>query len=428
MTLFRVIGISLIALVLVSCSGSKEFKPIDAGKVLFWDRQTTETGDLLRAIIADFNTSHPGMPLEAQYSGGYSEINRKVSASIQARTLPAMAVGYQSMTVEYVLAGAVTELDTFISDPAIGLSSADLADFFPAFIETNRYPDFGGKMYSFPFCKSVLMMYFNKRVLQEAGISAPPATWAEFLEQCRQIKAKTGKFAYAANIDASTIVGMIFSMGSDVVDGRTTLFDSPAALEVFELLETLAKEQLAYHIPPESYDDRDAFAQDRIAFVFRSSSHRAYVDRLMENARDRWGMARIPQKDPANPRTVLYGPNISIFKVPEEQQRRAWEFVRYFTSRDVTVRWALGTGYLPVRKSAAEHPDMKAFWDEWEYNRAAFDCLPFAISEPNLGGWQEVRDLIEKAETAVFTGKLTAAEACRDLKKNADGVLKNFGG
>ncbi len=428
MTLFRVIGISLIALVLVSCSGSKEFKPIDAGKVLFWDRQTTETGDLLRAIIADFNTSHPGMPLEAQYSGGYSEINRKVSASIQARTLPAMAVGYQSMTVEYVLAGAVTELDTFISDPAIGLSSADLADFFPAFIETNRYPDFGGKMYSFPFCKSVLMMYFNKRVLQEAGISAPPATWAEFLEQCRQIKAKTGKFAYAANIDASTIDGMIFSMGSDVVDGRTTLFDSPAALEVFELLETLAKEQLAYHIPPESYDDRDAFAQDRIAFVFRSSSHRAYVDRLMENARDRWGMARIPQKDPANPRTVLYGPNISIFKVPEEQQRRAWEFVRYFTSRDVTVRWALGTGYLPVRKSAAEHPDMKAFWDEWEYNRAAFDCLPFAISEPNLGGWQEVRDLIEKAETAVFTGKLTAAEACRDLKKNADGVLKNFGG
>lgn len=413
-------------LVMISCTGSKDFKPIESGKVLFWDRQTTETGDLLRAIISDFNTSHPGLPIEAQYSGGYSEINRKVSASIQARTLPAMAVGYQSMTVEYVLAGAVVELDPLVQDPELGLSQQELDDFFPAFLEMNRYPDFQNKMYSFPFCKSVLLMYFNKNVLKEAGIDHPPATWDEFLAQCRQIKATTGKFAYAANIDASTIDGMIFSMGGEVTQGRTTLFDSEPAKEVFKLLETLAKEQLAYHIPPESYDDRDAFAQDRIAFFFRSSSHRAYVDRLMENSRDRWGMARIPQKDPNNPRTVLYGPNVSIFKTSPEQQRRAWEFVKYFTSRDVTVRWALGTGYLPVRKSAAEDPRMKSFWEEWEYNRAAFDCLPFAVSEPNLGGWQEVRDLIEKAETAVFTGKQTAEEAAINLKKNADQVLKNF--
>ena len=431
----------------IGCSGPKDFQPIDPDKVLFWDRQTTETGDLLRSIIQEFNdriaettyahdadgngaldSPHPKLPIEAQYSGGYSEINRKVSASIQARTVPAMAVGYQSMTVEYVLAGAVIELDPFIADPEVGLSNEELDDFFPAFLETNRYPDFGNKLYSFPFCKSVLMMYFNRSVLEEAGIDAPPSTWDAFLDQCRQIKAKTGKYAYAANIDASTVDGMIFSMGGDVVQGRTTLFDSPPALEVFRLIETLANEQLAYHIPTESYDDRDAFAQDRIAFFFRSSSHRAYIGRMMEDSRTRWGLTRIPQKDPRNPRTVLYGPNVSVFKTTPEQQRRAWEFIRYFTSRDVTVRWALGTGYLPVRKSAADHPDMKAFWQEWEYNRAAFDCLPFAVSEPNLGGWQEVRDLIEKAETAVFTGKQSDEEAARQLKKNADAVLAEFGG
>ena len=57
-----------------------------------------------------------------------------------------------------------------VRDPEIGLSHEDLNDFFPGMIETNVYPQLDGKMYSFPFTKSVLMMYFNKRVLRSAGI------------------------------------------------------------------------------------------------------------------------------------------------------------------------------------------------------------------------------------------------------------------
>lgn len=425
MSIFRplVAGIVVFA---VGCGGPSEkvFRPLDADSVVFWDRQVTDTAELLRQIAAEFNQTHPTLPVKPEYIGGYSEIFRKVTAGIEAGQLPAMAVSYESMTASYVQAGAVLALDPFVNDPELGFTKEDLDDFFPAVIETNRYPQFDHKMYSFPFTKSVLMMYFNKNVLREAGFSAPPRTWDEFLHQCREIKAKTGKYAHAVSVDASTVDGMIFSMGGQVVDGSTTRFDAPEAIKVFELFETLAKEELAYQITPGTYDDESAFAQDEIAFVFRSSSGKTNVTKLMQGDLTRWGMAMIPQADPDHPKTVLYGPNTCIFKTTPEQEKVAWQFIKHFTSPEVSVRWALGSGYVPIRKSAANHPDIQKFWSEWEYNRAAFDCLAFAQSEPNLVGWQKVRDLVDNAQSAVLSKLKSGREAALELKRKADAALR----
>ena len=406
------------------CRGGASFKPIDSAAAVFWDRQTTESAELLRALVEQFNAGRTGaLPIKLEYLGGYTDIFRKVSASIQAKTLPSMAVGYQSMTAEYVQAGAVAPLDTFIKDRKGGLTESDLADFFPVAIETNKYPEFGDKMYSFPFCKSVPMLYFNKAVLGKAGIAQPPKTWDEFLTQCRKVKEATGDAAYAISVDCSTVTAMIFSRGGEVVSGKAPLFDSPQTIKTFELLATLMREETAYQISPGTYDDEAAFAQDQVAFIIRSSSGRTSVKTLMKGNLDRWGMAVIPQEDPANPRTVLFGPNINVFNTTPEQQHAAWEFVKFFTSPDISVKWALGTGYLPIRKSAANNPLMQRFWAEWEYNRAAFDCLPYARTEPNLAGWQEVRSLVEKTEAEVLSLLKSPPEAAQELQREAGAVL-----
>jgi len=405
-------------------AAAPRFRPIDTAAAVFWVRQATEVGELLRKLADEYNQDRPAgaLPIKVEHVGGYPDIFRKVSASIQARTLPSMSVGYQSMMTEYIQSTAVVALDDFVHDPEMGLSQEELDDFWPVVMETDVYPEYGGKMYSFPFCKSILMLYFNKHVLAEAGLSGPPDTWDEFLDQCRQIKAKTGKYAYAVHVDCSTVDGWIFSMGEEVLVGRKTRYDSPKAVRVFELFETLVQEGLAYQIPPGTYDDEMAFAQDEVAFVFRPSSGRTNVALLMEDP-DKWGMARIPQADPETPRTVLYGPSICIFNTTPEQQQAAWRFVKFFTSSEAPVKWALGTGYLPIRKSAADNPAMQQFWAEWEYNRAAFDCLAFATSEPTVAGWQEVRALVESAQTEVLTGLKPARQAALDLKQKADAVL-----
>src|SRR5690606_13515337 len=134
---------------------------IQPNRVMLWDRQTTETRELLQQIVSEFNAAHDALPVEAEYIGGYTEIYKKVSAGSGAGTLPSMAVAYESMTVEYIEAGAVQPLDPLVEDSECGMTAEDLEDFFPAVLESNRFEQYGNQLYSFPFSKSVLVMFFN---------------------------------------------------------------------------------------------------------------------------------------------------------------------------------------------------------------------------------------------------------------------------
>jgi len=400
------------------------YRPVNPDAAVFWDRQVTETAGILTAIVEEFNASRPAqLPVKLEYTGGYTDIYRKVSASIQARELPAMAVAYPSMTAEYIAANAVIPLDALVDDPAIGLTPEDRADFFPGILDANRFAAAGNKLYSFPFCKSVLMMFVNKAVLAKAGFTEPPRTWDEFLQQCRQVKSATGNYAYAFHVDPSTLVGFIYSMGGEVMESGNPLFDTGASLRVFELLETLAREELLYQIPPQTFDDQAAFIQDKVAFVTRTSSARSGFQLMMADRPDQWRMTRIPQANPDAPATVMYGPNVSIFNTTPEQQHAAWGFIKYFTSPAISARWATQTGYVPIRKSVASDPLIQKFWAEWPDNRAAYDCIPFARAEPHLNGWQEIRQHMETAMTEVVTRIKTGAEAAKTLQEKARAIL-----
>jgi len=51
--------------------------------------------------------------------------------------------------------------------------------------------------------------------------------------------------------------------------------------------------------------------------------------------------------------------------VPTERtktkQKAAWEYLKFLTSTDATVKWAMDTGYLPVRTSAYESETYQEF-------------------------------------------------------------------
>ena len=67
--------------------------------------------------------------------------------------------------------------------------------------------------------------------------------------------------------------------------------------------------------------------------------------------------------------------------------------------------------------------EIKAFFDAWPSNRAPFDCLVFARSEPNLSGWQQIRKLVEQAESSVLSGLKTGRDAALGLQAEASTEL-----
>jgi ABC-type glycerol-3-phosphate transport system substrate-binding protein len=119
----------------------------------------------------------------------------------------------------------------------------------------------------------------------------------------------------------------------------------------------------------------------------------------------------------------MYGPNVCIFKGAPEQEREAWKFVKYFVSPEVTARWARETGYLPVRESAAGLPQMREFYAKNPRALHVYEILPMAKGEPNVVGWQEVRQHLENAARAVMQGGVSPRQAAAQLKRNADRAL-----
>jgi ABC-type glycerol-3-phosphate transport system substrate-binding protein len=420
----RKIKITFLLMAIIAAGAGCSKEQSEAEKpLIFWHSQSDQKAKALREIIDQYNAGNPSLKVREEFVGDYDTTYRKTLTALRAKQPPDLAQAYESMVAEYMKFQAVADLTPYLEAEA--KTSDIIKDIYPGFIEGNRYPAYGNQLLSMPFTKSILMLYYNQDMLKEIGRDRPPATWEDFLAVCRQIKQKKGITPVAFSRDASTFDGLVYSFGGQVYDPATRqpLFDRPPALAAFNLIQELFRNNLAREIAYGTYDDRNEFVQKRAAFFIRSSTSRPYVHALIKN-QFRWGMAVIPQaqKTPT-PRTVLFGANICVFKTTPDRQRAAWKFIHYFLSRDVTATWATRTGYLPVRKSALEVPAFKKMLAEHPANRQTVEALPFAFSEPNVRGWQEIRSLVEKAVSEVIGRRQPPQQAGSWLQKEARRVL-----
>jgi ABC-type glycerol-3-phosphate transport system substrate-binding protein len=386
---------------------------------------------LMQEIVDRYNKTAPAIPVQLQYARNYTGVFQRTRANVDSGSFPDLVVAYKSMVSEYIAMDAVVPLGSYISDAEIGLSNESLADIHDSILVRCRFPAHGDRYYTFPFTTSVLMMYYNLDLLKKAGFDAPPKTWAEFREQCIAVSKLGGEDeaekvrGYAISVDASTFDAMVYSFGGELLseDSERVLFDQPAGVAVLKLLQDLVKAGAAHQIDRNSYGDRNEFINQTCAFFIRSSTSRPYIEQDAKG-RFRWDMGVIPHAAGVEPVTVQFGGNIAVTKTTTERQRAAWQFVKYFVSKDVTTKWALSTGYLPVRKSAAESAEMQAFFAEDPRNRRAFDALPVARPEPGVDGWQAVRTLIEQAVNEAIGGQRTPEEIAKELTAKANAVLE----
>lgn len=394
-------------------------------ELTFWHRQTGHSEELQQEIINEFMAANPNIKIKAEFVGDYGKLYQKTLAAIQAGSPPDLVATLETQASEYYDAGALIPFDNYITSQRYGLSDAELKDFVPSFLAAARFSQYDGKMLTFPYTKSVLLMYANRDVLRSLGIDRPALSWDDFLEHCR--KAVAGGYqGYAFTGDASTFDAFVYSFGGELVspDGKRPVLDDAATTQTLQMFETLGKEKLGYRITGD--DDVNELLAGRALYIIKSS---IMIRRLAPGFNDnqKWQVSIIPQASPDRKSTVLFGANFAILKSTAEKQLAAWLFVKYFTRSDITARWGFdpANGYFPVRQSALSHPLAQSILDNNPQFREALTLSPYARPEPSLRGWQEIRSAIEDSVTAVVTQKLTAPQAQQQLVEQARKVLGN---
>lgn len=387
-------------------------------EITFWHTQTGASQEKLKQIIASFEAKNPNIKVKAELQPNYTDLFKKIQAAINGGGLPDFAVSYESMVSEYQTAGVVVPLDDYVNSQKYGFSAADLADFYPSYITSNQYPEYKGQMLSFPFTKSVLVMYYNADKLKEAGLQVPK-TWDEFAAACKKFTGSTKGYAIA--IDASTFDGAVYSNGGELINKDQTqwLFNGPAGVQYLSMLQDLVKSGCAYQIEKQ-YADQTAFGQGKAVFTFGTSAGLQFYKKAVDGgAKFNWSVAVIPHAPTAQPVTTSYGANITVFKSTPEKQLAAWEFIKYFTSTDVNAEWSTATGYLPVRKSAANTATVQQQFTQLPaYKVAVTEIQQYGRPETSVKGTQDTRKFIEDAIVAAIT------DPTRDPKQILDDAVK----
>jgi ABC-type glycerol-3-phosphate transport system substrate-binding protein len=416
-----------------------ETLPPGVTQLVFWEPFALDRpqGLLLGEMIRDFEEQNPDVLVEIVPKSGYAGIHGSMQAELQGpaddRELPDLAVAFPSMIAEYAEAGVVVPLDPYLYDLELGLTEEDLADIYPGHLEAGRFPGFGGKTLAFPFAQNAIGMWVNETLLAQAGWNHVPATWDEFEQACFDVAAHTGVGCYPFVESVSTLNAWLYSRGGQQLDaaGRQAVFNSPAGVESLVFLRRLMDAGLAWR-PENPYGDYVAFANGQAAFTFSSTGNSQLYADAYEGAMHKgvapftWYQTLIPQVDPAQPATALYGASFFVLqgqaaRAPAQEQA-AWRLIRWFTEREQTARWAGELQAMPVRASALEV--MTDTLEAYPFVRTQAEAiLPYGRPEPAVAAELEVRDILYTAIISVTQGYADPQTALDQAARKANAIL-----
>lgn len=402
----------------------------------FWRREgTSEAEALQQKIVAQFAQQFPAIQLQVRTFPDYQSLYAETLGAIQRNEAPDVAGAYDTWASEYYEAGALVPLDAYVASPKWGMSEAELTDFFPNFLNATQFDEYAGRRLTFPFHKSVYVLYTNLSLLNSAGLAQPAERWSELDAHCAQVKARAKKACMAFPTDPSLFTAMLYGQGIAPVDavGHSKL-DDRGVLDALRALERLRGTRALAKVEP--HQARSDFLRGEVLYYVDSSSLLPTVAQAFSKGGHSWRVSPVPQLEGASVRaTTLVGSNVAILKrqgvdLTEAEVRRrvaAWLFVEFVTSSEITALWGLDSsnGYFPLRRSVLDVPaNLQKLQAQPQFAEAFRIAQEAGKTEPNVRGWQEVRQIIGDSLAELGAGRLDAQRAQQRMMKRANQVLE----
>jgi ABC-type glycerol-3-phosphate transport system substrate-binding protein len=381
-------------------------------KVTFWHAMGGPLGRVLTSLIDEFNETHPDIEIVSVSMGRYTALSQKIMAAVAAGKPPVIAQAYENWTIELILSGSIVPIQTYFDGPN-GLTQESLDDILPVFIENNTWDDV---VWSFPFNKSVRTLFYNKDLFERSGLDRkhPPRNWEEYLGFSRQITkdldgdGRPDIWGTAGQVNVWMFSNLLLQNGGSFMDasGQRVAFNGREGEEALAFMEELLAGDVGFIAS--GYEYQNDFLADKVGMMEGSTVSLAFIKGKFDFE---LGIAPLPAGKV--PGVTIAGTNVVMFaKASPREQAAAWTFIKWFTDTRQTARWAAGTGYVPVRRSAFETDVLREEFEQYPGLRDAFSQLEYASFEPKIAGWYAGRRYLgERAIEAVLRGDTDIKEA-----------------
>jgi putative chitobiose transport system substrate-binding protein len=232
---FTYSGLGILSTILSSCFGSKK---ANSNEIEFWTMQLQpKFTKYFTDAIGQFEQANPGLKVK-WVDVPWDGMEKKILAAIQAKTAPDVVNLNPDFASQLAAKNVWLELD----EKNTGGASKQ---YLPGMWKANSLND---KTFGLPWYITTNITIYNQDLLKKAGIAQPPKTYQELAQAAKQIKEKTGKYAFFATLlpeDANDVLESFVQMGVDLVapSGKAA-FNSPAGKIAFQYWVDLYKQGL----------------------------------------------------------------------------------------------------------------------------------------------------------------------------------------
>ena len=359
--------------------------------LVMWHSMTAGNGLLLERLISEFNNTRGaelGIVVDAVFQGSYADSSAQLRAFLHTNNMSALpdisqidATGMIDIKNSPFLAhaGIFAELDPYFNPDYINIHMRNNITYM-------------GSLLGIPFAVSTNLLFYNRDMLEAAGIAHPPSTLAQMTAMLAKLSTDD-IFGFALSPATPTVQnwigqqsGVSFVLNNQ--NGREgyptrVVFDEEGTMYVF-LNEWKNMHQTGglRHIEGNTLEE---FVAGRIAMMVGSSSNIAAVVNAIGGRFD-LGVAFFPRvNDDAVYGSTLGGSSLFMFnKGCHDRMWAAWEVLKFLSSAEVQAVWSMGTGYLAANYLTLEMDEYTNFLQQNPQFAVAMRQLE--VSNPNLQG------------------------------------------
>lgn len=376
---------------------------------------------LVIQLYRDFEKENPGVKIKVENNP--ENYVAKMVLGFVAKAEPDIMMLDASSASLFINNGVLADLTPLIEkDPEFKLD-----DFFPNVVDIARR---GDALYAIPQDFTPMVMYYNKRVFDAAGVPYPKAGWTfdDFLQTAKKLTTPT-QYGFALQNWMPGWIMWIWNKGGDVVspDGKRSsgYLDGPKSVEAVQFLADLVtKHKVAPSLSQMASMGVDPFANAQAAMTV--SGHWAMIGYANapkdKNGKpkitwDDLGVVELPHNTP-HPQTVMYESGFAIGRNCK-QKDLAWKFVKYMTSHAVQSKYNSSgiavCGRKDVAMERAKVPLEAQFLPIIPSARAPYGSW--------IEGYAYVEPTGQGALDSIIQGRMSAQEA---LTKAAQKIDREF--
>lgn len=283
----------------------------------------------------------------------------------------------------------------------------------------NTFSDTDGNFYGVTWNNDTRFFMYNAQMLEEAGISVPPKTWNELVEDCKILKDK-GICEYGLIMSHQGLASVneltytIYSFGGEI-------FDAEGNMVVQEDQKSVEALQFAVDILADGTVNPTAISceYEAAANVFYAGEAAFYLQAypsMYATSNDESVSSIVGQAEVA-PYTITNSEDTNVcLTLPEamaipsasKNKEAAWEYIKFMASEDTNKEQAKEIGTLPIYSSLYSDPELLELYPYWENVGKQSE---FSRALPCLEEYSVYADIFLTETQNMLMGSVTAQQA-----------------